>query len=742
MAPHTPHDDVYDIVVSPDFVHDGTVFALCRDMFLRSTDRGRTWTHIVRGLNTMWQYFTDKEQRFSLDMSVSDKSVMYFASRGDGVYRSTDAGWSWTRLSVPGHDARISLLAISPHDPERVLAAVANGGLLATTDGGASWTPIDVTGAPVSAIAYAADRPGLVMLGDTEGGLHTSTDGGATWTRSELPDVGAIRAVAFSPAFGADGTIFVGTERSGVFKSVDGGGWFASKNAGLADTSISSVTFSPAYAADARVWVSTWTGGVFASRDGGETWRASSTGLTRNTQKYEARYVARPHFGRIIAAPGADSASRTLFLAAFDGFFRSVDSGETWVELETLPSTLPISVAVSPNFAQDGSIAATSYINGAYFSEDRGDTWIPINDGLEEPAFMQQAPDRIARLFEIAFSPNYAADQRLLCSNWTAFLQSDTRGQTWIRRDLTDEKLPLQQFVMVISPQYTDDGTILLGNRFGQIWKSVDGGATFTVASKLGGHIRSLAISPQYATDGTIFAACATRPEDVHVSTDGAASWSPCGEVGASHLAISPSFPDDRTLVAATRSGVLVTRDACATWNRVEGTPFGAHAKIEAVAISPSFATDGTVLVAVPGKGLFTSVDGARTFTATGADLLERNVVFANIPNAVASPIVFSPNYATDRTVFGYSPSGFFRSTDGGEHWTEITPPRTTHPMPVRIIPTPKADRSEAVQVDSWPVVEPEPVEPPAWQRMLLDVKRRVRLRSRVRSLRDRVRSH
>ncbi len=380
------------------------------------------------------------------------------------------------------------------------------------------------TDATITAAAYAPDRDGIVVVGDESGRLHLSSDSGATWKTTRLAEAGAIRSIALSPAFSSDQTMLVGSAVSGVFKSVDGGEFFKVKNVGLTDTSISSIAFSPDYGDDSRVWISTWSGGVFGCDDKGESWRPMSVGLTRNTQKYEERYAKRPHFGRIVAAPGASSpGTRSLFLAGFDGFFGSHDGGGTWTELETLPATLAISIAVSPNYAADASVAASSYINGAYLSEDRGDTWIPINEGLEERGFMQQKPDRFARLFGIAFSPAYDTDETLLCSNWTTFLKSTDRGRHWARR-VVKVGIPLQQFVMSVSPAFGSDGSIFLGNRFGEIWKTRDGAATWVVVSKLDGQIRSFAISPTFATDQTIFAAAATGPDQLFVSTDAGAN--------------------------------------------------------------------------------------------------------------------------------------------------------------------------------------------------------------------------
>lgn len=684
MAPHTPHDDVYDVAVSPDFARDGMVFVVCRDMFLKSTDGGRTWKNVVRGLNNLSQFFSDKAQRFSLDISRQDKRLLYFASRGDNLYRSVDEGSSWSPVDVvPGvHD--ISLVAISPHSSDMVFAAGAPRGLYTTSDGGGTWRPVTDIGTAVTSIAHSDERDDVIFAGDDDGTIHASEDAGRTWRTTSLDDVGRIRAIAVSPRFSSDETLLVGTSLGGVLASADAGRSFSAINDGLDDLSISSIVFSPTYASDSTLWISTWMEGIYTSHDGGASWQRSSVGLTTNSQKLEPAFEERPHFGRLRMA-GARHASdeQTFFLAGFDGLFHSTDGARTWHELEMLPSTLPVSVGVSPNFATDGSVAVTTYINGAYLSEDRGDTWMPINSGLEERSFMRQAPDRIARLFGIGFSPDYASDATLFCAGWTYFLRSATRGSEWSRTELSAEPLPLQQLVMATSPDYARDQTIFLGNRYGDVYRSTDGGTSFSVVGTVGRSIRAIAISPELSSDGMVFAASKSRRQ-VFVSSDRGVTWSPAGARFGSvtHLAISPDFGRDGTIFAATERGLFVSKDRGQNWEFVAKATFGDESYIEALGVSPDFANDRTVLVSVSGQGLFKSTDGAATFAPVGKALLDDGQILANIPNPAANPIVFSPSYDLDRTIFGYSPTNVFRSTDAGETWADISPPKTVHDMP------------------------------------------------------------
>src|SRR5205085_3031943 len=93
-------------------------------------------------------------------------------------------------------------------------------------------------------------------------------------------DTEAVQAVAISPAFQEDGTVFVGTEDQGVFVSTDRGTSWRAMNEGLANLSVNALWVSPRYASDRTVYAGTAGSGVFRSRNGGRTWeQAAADGL-------------------------------------------------------------------------------------------------------------------------------------------------------------------------------------------------------------------------------------------------------------------------------------------------------------------------------------------------------------------------------------------------------------------------------------------------------------------------------
>src|SRR5262249_26421263 len=146
---------------------------------------------------------------------------------GDGVYKSTDAGGTWTRVGLE-KTGRIGRIIIDPQNPNVVLVAALGHsygpqqerGVFRTTDGGKTWERVlfvdENTGC--SDLVMDPNNPRILFAGMWQlvihtwgresggpgSGLYTSHDGGMTWTRLSghgLPDgpVGKI-GLAIAPS--------------------------------------------------------------------------------------------------------------------------------------------------------------------------------------------------------------------------------------------------------------------------------------------------------------------------------------------------------------------------------------------------------------------------------------------------------------------------------------------------------------------------------------------------------------
>ena len=180
---------------------------------------GGVWKSIDGGAH--WTPQFDKQDIASVGsiaVAPSDPNILYVGSgegclRGDitygnGVYRSNDAGKTWTNIGLK--DSRhIPRVLIDPHDPNIVLVAAlghafapnSERGVYRTTDGGKTWTKVlnvdDRTGA--TDLAYAPSNPMIVFAamyqvqrqpwsftsGGAGSGLYRSSDGGVTWKKLE-----------------------------------------------------------------------------------------------------------------------------------------------------------------------------------------------------------------------------------------------------------------------------------------------------------------------------------------------------------------------------------------------------------------------------------------------------------------------------------------------------------------------------------------------------------------------------
>ena len=222
-----------------------------------ATAAGGVWRSVNGGLD--WKPVFDEQPVSSIGsiaVAPSDPNVVWVGSgeanirgnvgEGNGIYRSTDGGTTWTRVWTA--EGQIGTMAVHPQDPDTAFAAVLGSpfgpgpqrGVLRTTDGGAAWKTVlfvdEDTGA--SDVALDPDNPRIVWAGTwqarrrpwglTSGGpgsgLWVSRDGGDSWKRLEgegLPDgVWGKVGVRVAP-----GRVYALIEAviGGLFRSDDGG---------------------------------------------------------------------------------------------------------------------------------------------------------------------------------------------------------------------------------------------------------------------------------------------------------------------------------------------------------------------------------------------------------------------------------------------------------------------------------------------------------------------------------------
>jgi photosystem II stability/assembly factor-like uncharacterized protein len=327
----------------------------------------------------------------------ADRNTYYFGSTGGGVWKTTDAGLTWKNVSDGFYGGSIGAVAVSEWDPNVVYVGggektvrgnVSHGeGIWKSTDAGKSWT---FSGLPesrhVPRIRIHPKNPDLVYaaaLGhlygpNQERGVFRSRNGGATWERVLYVNdkVGAVDLVMdpanprvlYATMWNVRRTPYSlesGGPGSGIWKSTDGGDtWLElTGNPGFpkGPIGIIGVSVSPANPENVYAIVEAPEGGVFRSRDGGKTW--TKTNEDRGLRQRAWYYT------RIYADPKDTEVVYVLNVQ----FHRSKDGGKTFTTIP-VPHGDNHDLWIDPNDAQR---MIESNDGGANVSNDGGRTWSP-----------------------------------------------------------------------------------------------------------------------------------------------------------------------------------------------------------------------------------------------------------------------------------------------------------------------------------------------------------------------------
>jgi photosystem II stability/assembly factor-like uncharacterized protein len=314
----------------------------------KSDDFGRTWTPIF-----------DHESSQSIGaiaVAPSDPNVIYVGSGeglhrpdlsvGDGIYKSTDAGKTWTHLGL--RDAQqIPALAIDPRDPNRIFAAVLGHpygpnqerGLFRSTDGGQNWQKAiykdENTGA--SDVQIDPTNPDIIYA--------------SMWEVREGP--------------WEDGNEVNGTG-GGLFKSIDGGSTWRPLTSGL-PKDLSQIYVAIALSDPKRLYATLGTASgtlaVYRSDDSGENW-AKITDDPRPSGRIG---------GGDLPVPRVDTKNADIVYSASTVTMKSTDGGKTWSGFRGAPGGDDYqNIWINPN---DPKIILLVSDQGALVTVNGGATW-------------------------------------------------------------------------------------------------------------------------------------------------------------------------------------------------------------------------------------------------------------------------------------------------------------------------------------------------------------------------------
>jgi photosystem II stability/assembly factor-like uncharacterized protein len=616
----------------------------------KSNDYGHTWNPIFDHEST--------QSIGAIAVAASDPNIIYVASGeglhrpdlsvGNGIYKSTDAGKTWTHLGLRDGE-QIPALAVDPGNPDRIFAAVLGHpygpneerGLFRSTDGGQSWQKViykdENTGA--SDVEIDPSNPDVIYasmwevregpwedgneFNGTGGGLFKSTDGGNTWRKltNGLPKDLSQIYVAIAPSDPHRLYATIGAESGALafYRSDDAGGNWSkatddprpSGRIGGGDLAIPRVDSKNP---DVVYCASTVT---MKSTDGGKTW-----------------------FG-FRGAPGGDDYQNLwinpndpniILLVSDQGALVTVNDGASWSSWYNQPTAQIYHVSISPTFPyrvcggqqESGSVCIASRGNDGAITYRE---WHPV--GVIEYGYV--APDPLD--LDIIYGGGRSEVSKFHWS--TGQVQNVTPIPLRTSKYRTDRTEPT-----MFSP--VDPHTLYYASNV--LFKTTDGGTSWQTISK--DLTRENPGVP--ASVGTLVPKGADKQR------------------GAIY-ALAPSFKNINTLWAGTDDGLIwQTRDGGKNWSDITPKDLTPWSKVTQISAShfdedTAYASVSRFRINDNRPYIYRTHDGGKNWTLITTGLPDFGPVDTIREDPVRKGLLFA---GTENSVWV--------SFDDGDHWQSL----------------------------------------------------------------------
>lgn len=594
----------------------------------KTTDGGVTWNPIFDDQSALSVSCIEFEPGNPNTMWVGtgDAQISGYPFIGDGIYKSTDGGNTWTNMGL-ANTRIITKIKIHTTNPNIIYAATMgvpfikdnNRGVYKSIDGGVTWQQslfisdsagvIDMLMDPQNPdILYAAgwnrlrSNKGSLVAGP-DARIYKTTDGGANWNMltNGLPMIDASRIGLTMSGTNANviyaSYVDVNFDLLGIYKTTNGGTTWTQKGGnnllgvqGGFGWYFGRIEINPTN--DNELYFCAI--GLHKSTDGGDNFYDVDPAYDMHADKHDIRYL-----------------SNSVQLCATDGgLYKTTNGGSTWNDIENIPNTQFYRCAVNPHaqgvYAGGAQDNGTEYGNAASFNN-----WIRVfgADGFQplynptDPNIMwaeyqngginvstdggnsfNDATNGIdfndRRHWDMQYIMSKADPNRMYTGTYQVYRNDDGENANWysISGDITDGVIYGDRFhtISCVEESPANENNLYAGTTDGNVWASTNQGTTWQNVTGVLPDRYVSSVKASVLNANTVFVThTGYKYNDfiphIHKSINNGNTW----------VDISGNLPPaaindvyvtaagDDVLFVATDAGVYATVDGGVTWNRL-----------------------------------------------------------------------------------------------------------------------------------------------------------------------------